>query len=216
MRRWKAQKNSRGFTLSGRPQLALFKTNIEGQIKNALSGFTIVELIVVISIFTVISTLILINYPHFAQDSSLRGATQAMASAFQKTESLALGVGEFGGFFPGFGIYFLRATPDEYIIFADQNLNGIYDGVSENKEVFKLTSFPKIAKLCVDTETLPPGDCSNITTLNILYLRPNPFITLLSNLGEHSNVKIVLETPNGNKRSVIVWISGQVEIKEGE
>ncbi|PIR70046.1 MAG: hypothetical protein COU46_03575 [Candidatus Niyogibacteria bacterium CG10_big_fil_rev_8_21_14_0_10_42_19] len=214
---FKKIKNKEGFVWYERPGSVFKKIDIAGQ-QNKLvrAGFTIIELVVVIAIFATISSIILLNYPRVSQEAAINRSAQEIAVAFRRTQSFALGVRSFGGDFPGYGVYFSKSLPREYVIFADQNQNGAYDGVLEDKERFKMGGLPQITKLCVDTESAPPGNCEDATYITVFYLRPDPSVVLSSNLGTHSDVKIVLETSFGFKRSVVSFVGGQIETRDGE
>lgn len=178
-------------------------------------GFTLIEMIIVISIFVIISTIMLADFPGFSQRVALERTAQEIALSFREAETEALSVGEaaFGtGIFPGFGVHFSISSPREYILFADLNNNNVYDGVSEEVDHFFIEKSPQIVGLCVDVETSPPGNCS-ITRVDIVYLRPDPTITITTDAGEYSNTTIIIETPRGDQKSIISWFTGQIEIR---
>ncbi len=99
-------------------------------------AFTIIELMVSISIMTVLLFLVLYNYRAFSNRLAVSGASQEVATAIRQTQSYRLSVQESapgsGDFTTPYGLYIKR--PDfvnpgtSYIIFADRDLDGIYDG----------------------------------------------------------------------------------------
>jgi len=180
------------------------------------AGFTLMELVVVISIFVIISSVILADYPGFSERVALERTAQEIALSLREAETLALAVresSEGSGVFPGFGVHFDASTPREYILFSDDNNNLVYDGVSEEIDHFFIEKAPEIIAICVDTETSPPGNCS-LPWVDIVYLRPDPTITIWSTDGGHPVFSITIQTPRENyTREIIGWITGQIEIR---
>jgi len=180
------------------------------------------ELVVVISIFVIISGMILADYPGFSERVALERTAQEIALSMREAETLALSVRESApgsGTFAGYGVHFSSASPREYILFVDLPVgpglpgNGVYDGVSEEIDHFFIEKSPQIVDICVNTETSPPGNCS-VSFVDIVYLRPDPTITITSNLGGHPEFSVMVQTPRRNySKEIIAWITGQIEIR---
>ncbi len=100
------------------------------------AGFTIVELMVSISIMSVLLSLVLFNYRTFTNRLAVSGSAQELATTIRQTQSYRLAVQEVtpgsGDFTTPYGLHFTKPTTSgltqSYIIFADRNLNGQYDG----------------------------------------------------------------------------------------
>lgn len=177
-------------------------------------GFTLMELMVVISIFVIISSIILADYPGFSQRVALERTAQEIALSMREAETRALAVRETvegSGLFPGFGVHFNSATPQEYILFADINSDNVFQ-TPEEIDHFFIEKSPEIVAVCVNVETNPPGDCT-MSWVDIVYLRPDPTITITTNLGTRTNFTLFIETPDGMQKQVIAWITGQIEIR---
>ena len=96
-------------------------------------GFTVLEMVVVLGIVTIISSVVLANYPAFNERLGVRRAAEDVASSIRQVQAYGLGVKEFGpgsGIFPGYGIYFWRPAAS-YILYADRNNNLQYDAPGE-------------------------------------------------------------------------------------
>jgi len=187
------------------------------------SGFTLVELLVTMSILVVITSMILANYPGFSETLALKRTAQEIALTIRQAQVYGLSVREFGagsGIFPGYGVHFdIAGSPDTFVLFADANGNKSYDagdgcgGLStECVQMFKISTGDKISKLCGDQQSSPPGDCS-LSQLDIVYLRPTPTVTLKSGSSAFSDVNVVVRSPKGEEKTIRVWLSGQIGVE---
>jgi len=112
-------------------------------------GMTVVELIVIIGIVGVVSTVVVFNYSKFRTNVSLRGLSQEIALSIRKAQTFATSVQSINGSgntneFPGFGISFsldaagsgapYAANQSRFVIFADipSPGNEIGDGLYSN------------------------------------------------------------------------------------
>ncbi|NOY35892.1 MAG: prepilin-type N-terminal cleavage/methylation domain-containing protein [bacterium] len=187
------------------------------------SGFTLVELLVTMSILVVITSMILANYPKFSGTLALKRTAQEIALTVRQAQVYGLSVREFGagsGVFPGYGVHFdIVGSPDTFVLFADINKNKSYDagdgcgGAStECVQMFKINTGDKISKLCGDEQSFPPGDCS-LGQLDIVYLRPTPTVTLEGDGSSFSDADIVVRSPRGEEKKIKVWLSGQIGVE---
>ncbi len=162
-------------------------------------GLTLIEMIVVIAIFAIVSSVLLFNYSSFRGNVSLRNLSQEVAIAVRKAQTYAtsvhgINIDSTTRDYPAFGMAFATGsgapvtTPDEkqFMLFADIPPNGstlgnsIYDHSSLNcgavtlgdecVESFQISSSDKISNISVCTIS----NCSNVAALNILFHRPNP------------------------------------------
>lgn len=180
---------------------------------NKAIGFTLFELIVVISIFILVSTMILANYPKFSQRMQLNRVAQEVALSLREAQTNALAVREAEiqtDTFPGYGAHFELGK--QYKLFADLDQDTIYDSTpsDEATEVFTINTFPSIVSLCA-----PINDCSK-TALDIVYERPDPLITIRDQAGiTFTNAKVIVGTSDGtDSKNIIIWVTGQVTIEE--
>ena len=190
--------------------------------KKRQSGFTLIELMVTVTMFVVFSSMFLFSYPRFSENYRLDRAASEIAGVFSEAQSRALGIASSGsGQFPGFGVYFNLSTPREYVLFSDNNADGFYNSGEEVKRVSLESPLPLITSLCHNTETNPPGTCvsSGSARLDIVYLfkiGPEPVITLFFNgsvIPNYSDAEIVVRGPLGTGRGIIPWVTGYTEIK---
>jgi len=98
-------------------------------------GFTIVELMVTITIVVLVTGLIMIQYSSF--NSSVLLTSQAYLTAFdlREAQSLAVSVrGQGSQFREEYGIFFdvTGSTPNEYILFQDDDARGVHNPARYN------------------------------------------------------------------------------------
>jgi len=180
-------------------------------------GFSTVELLVSITILVLVSASVYINYSDFRDSFSLKRTAQEVALAIREAQVYGLAVMETSSgsnTFPGYGIYFDKNTPQDFVLFADKNNNGIYDkgggcGAVDTEcvESYKITTTNKIGSLCA-------GEDCTISNLNIVFLRPNPFVILKSDKGAgYDNVSISVISPAGKVKMIKVISSGQISVE---
>ena len=218
-------------------------------------GFTMVELMVTVGIFTIISALLLANYPSFSSRIVLENVAHEIGLSVRQAQSYGLNVrvniGTGQAIFPPYGVHFSFSgvsqddPTDEkkFMLFADllpdvnnpTSNNKRYDGASgcdvsggECVELFTIQSSEKIVALCGNLkssgatlenwQSVPGADCS-LTALDIVFTRPDPDATITGEsvvAGEavsFSDAEIVVASPRGDKKTVVVWQTGQIAVE---
>lgn len=193
-----------------------------------LTGFTLVELMVTISIVSVILSIVLYNYGTFNDNIALSSSGQEMAIAIRQAQTYGVNVREVkvggGVFSTAYGIYFNPSSnPSDYYVFADTNGNKVYDvgngcggAVTECIEKFTLRNGVKISQICDGASNCPPAPGQNVTNLDITFLRPNldaniNFANSVGNIKATTLTgKIVLISPKNKTLTIAVENTGQV------
>jgi prepilin-type N-terminal cleavage/methylation domain-containing protein len=114
--------------------------------QNNKRGFTLVELMVSISIFIIITSVTLVNYPRFSNKLSLDLLAEDVALSVRQAQvfgASVLGTKTVGQnstkAFKAYGIHFEAPLPNaatyKYLIFADINGDRIYDGPDANRPI---------------------------------------------------------------------------------
>ncbi len=102
--------------------------------KKYISGFSIIDLLVSVSIVAMILSVSLFSYRSFTSKLAVSGASQEIALAMRQAQSFSLNLKEVskgsGEFSTNYGISLSTLDPQVYYIFADKNANGKYDGDS--------------------------------------------------------------------------------------
>lgn len=173
----------------------------KNKIFNNFLGFTLIELMTSITIVGIISTVFIVNYRSTEEKSKLTMAVQKVASDIRLVQSYSLGEKEFNGSFPvgGWGVNFDIATPEKYIIFADENSSKNYDNVSEKFAEILLPSGVKINSLSI------PG-----SSANIIFLPPDPETYI--NGDSISEIKVYFIDRHDSQKYVFVNFLGLVDV----
>ncbi len=160
---------------------------------NLMSGFTLVELMVVISIFMVISSLVIFNYGDFRSKVSLQNLTDDIALSVRKAQSFAIGARAIGtDFSNSYGVHFalntnlptpLAGSNKSFLMFS--SIDKVYDdsgrsvcgdgastSINECVELFKITTADIIKSIKSSDGTIATSGSSS--SLDISFTRPNP------------------------------------------
>ena len=197
-------------------------------------GFSILELIVALSIFVIISSVLLFNYNSFNKRIALDTLAHQVAQWVRDAQVSAMSVKRARadtGKFPGYGLHFDMNIPDSFIYFADINGNKRYDSggvcgdvLSECEREVKILQGNKLYSLCGDLPsgavTTPPcGALGGSQAFDILFLRPDPDAMIFGDLNgasfptAYSRSEITVTSPKNYQRTVVIWTTGQVSVR---
>ena len=177
-----------------------------------MKGFTLVELLISVSIFTVITTVAMFSNNQFNGSVLLTNLAYEVALSVRQAQYYGVSVRQSSSndFNSGYGIHFDTSVPTSYTLFEDKP-NGsqhIFDGSDVSVQMFTITRGNKIYKVCVS------GDCSK-TKVDITFVRPNPdaYITANAATGSYyGEAEICVSSPQNNKRKIIVSSTGQISV----
>lgn len=192
--------------------------NIFSHKKN--KGFSLIELVVSVAIFTIITSVVLARHSQFSGTLLLENLAYDVALSVRKAQVFGLSVREFttgsDEFGVGYGVYFDSSSNDSYIFFADRNGDGKYTDSTEMVETFSFRGGNFISEFCgILSNNNEKCSGSDITSLNILFERPNPEAIINSIPTDiYSSARITVSSPQGTERSVVVSVTGQISIQQ--
>ena len=105
------------------------------QSKNKLSGnrsidqgFTLVEILISISIMAIFFSITLYDYGSFSDNLALSSAGQEISLAIRQVQDSGINVksNSSGDFSSAYGIYFSTTDPTNYYFFVDNKLNSFF------------------------------------------------------------------------------------------
>jgi prepilin-type N-terminal cleavage/methylation domain-containing protein len=187
-------------------------------------GFTMIEMLTVLAIFAVLTSVVLFNYTKFRSDTILTNMAYEIALSIREAQIYgvsARGVKIDGGpsldFSVSHGIYIPADNSNQYFLFADN------DGDSE----FTGTSCAATSDICVTpysllgsikiTDIQIEGQCSlDPESLSIVFRRPNPEPIISDDLGTTniSRVQVTVTAQDGvTERYIVVANNGQVSVE---
>lgn len=197
---------------------------------DAQRGYTLVELMIVTGIFAIVSSVVLGNYAKFGGTITLENLTYDVALSVRQTQVYGIAVQRYGAsnFSASYGMHFASADSTGYQLFGDVVVaNGLYDcpdpGVPSSCELLQASTFSggyTISKLCA-----PAGEdaaaCTGVSKLDILFKRPEPDALIsvndlscsLSISNCEQSARIVVRSPRGDQKSVVVEATGQISVQ---
>lgn len=196
--------------------------------KKLNSGFTLVELLVTISIFAILTGVVLFNQTKFDSTILLTNLAYDTALTIRQAQTYGINIKEFDNnsntnkFVP-YGVHFeTGANNKSFILFADINMDGIYDGDTSSCS----PSYPGKSDGCVNRYNIKRGnyisdlctigvnsEACEPNTLDITFKRPNPDAIIKVIEGDSfDRARIVLSSIDGSTRSVRIWKNGLIEI----
>ena len=179
-------------------------------------GFTIIELVVSIGIFALMTILLLAKYGNFNQGILLTNLAYDVALTIRNAQSYGLNVKsavrDDDSFLYPYGVHFLSGAND-FVFFADTNSDGSF--LITTDMVLSKTTIQrgsKISSLCVGS-----SDCMiQVNSLDISFKRPDPNAIIIadgSNASIYKYAEISLESSDGTIRKVIVRSTGQISVE---
>jgi len=189
--------------------------------RNALSqtGFTLIELLVVVAILVVISSIILTSYSKFGGQILLRNLAYDIALSIRQAQVYGISARSFldAQFSAGHGVFFSFDEGNNlFYLYTDVDNNSFFTSVSDELvETFSIGRGYTIDRLCVASGAA--SESCGITELDILFKRPEPDAIIRASTGsgfsQYERAHIVLESPQGNKLSVLIETTGQISVQ---
>lgn len=197
--------------------------NINRIIKNkgpaslSQGGLTLIELMVVISIFLVITTTAIFNYGTFNSSVSLQNLTDDVALSIRKAQGFAIGARAVGeSFTNSYGMHFsvdpnnndLDSSSKAFLMFSipvgnskKYDNTGGCGGVNECIELFSITSADLMKEIDID------GIPKTLGSIDIIFTRPNTRATFCYRASMGSSC-------DSASRVDIIVSNGQLGVKE--
>ncbi len=143
---------------------------------NKTKGFTLVEMVVVVAIFGIITSTVIFNYSNFRTTVSLENLSQDIALTIRKTQAYSTSVkgvqvAGSGLQFPGYGIHFalpsgmlppppLGGDEKSFVIFADLPLMPNMPGINPSGQYEGGTGMS-----CGGENLTPQSECMELITI---------------------------------------------------
>ncbi len=216
----------------------IFKIKINVKNKISKTGFTILEMIVALGIFAMMTALVLTRYSNFNQGVILTNLAYDVALTIRNAQSYGLNVksadrndNKFlftrdaaGG---SYGVDFDMKTPTVFTFFSDVDNNGYFDDIiSPINQKTTIQRASSIKSICVSNEqSCTPNNSQTYIAntdwhLDISFKRPDPnaIIKIInSNTDEQSGpyayAEVVLQAVDGTIRKVIINSTGQISVE---
>lgn len=207
--------------------MIFYLKNLKAKTYKLNKGMTYVELIVVLSIFSIMTSIVLFNYGAFQQKVDIKVLANDIASKIVEAQKAALSgalpLRDYTivpNWKPSYGLYFDSSTSNNknFIYFADLDQLGDYtdsgscnsttDECLDNIVITKNNSISKI-----DTYLGPNN--TEITNLTVIFKRPNSGAMLYSDgtlLSNFDYVQITITSSSGINAYIRIYPSGRIQI----
>jgi prepilin-type N-terminal cleavage/methylation domain-containing protein len=209
-------------------------------VQKSNKGFTIIEMLIVIGIFGVLTAVVVFQYGNFNSQTILTNMAYEVALATRQAQVYALGVRgqiDADNFDNRYGVYFnlIADEGDEkFIFFIDQETaDSICDGDGETPgedcflcelgseclESYQFLRDIRLDSICLSALNDPvdeDGNCDGelVDSATVTFERPNPDAIIYSD--ETSNdvsAAIFVKNQFDNKRAVVIKNTGQISVE---
>ena len=182
-------------------------------------GFTMVEVLVTLSIFTVISGVVLARYKDFSGGIILSNLAYEVAITIRQAQVYGLSVKNTltptSNFNLPYGIHLPGPVSNSFVFFADVDGDGYDSGESgESIEILTTKQGNTIQSFCATPSSSNTPNC-DITYLDITFLRPEPDAKFKTNLGTDYKEAIITVSSPGTLRSKTIRVksTGQISVQ---
>jgi len=178
-------------------------------------GFTLVELLVTISLFAILTSIVIFSQSKFNGSVLLTNLAYDVALTVRQAQTFGVNVRETsaGVFDKAYGVHFDISDPTYFILFADSSGDDReYTAESDSKvNSYSIKRGNKISDICVTSSGA--SDCE-INKLDITFLRPDPDAIFESDptKSDITEAKIIISSVSGDKRNVLINSTGQISI----
>lgn len=189
-------------------------------------GFTIIELIVSVSIMVVITSVALVSNANFNNSIFLTSFAYDVGIAIREAQTFGINVRSFRGGGGSttdlaYGISFDRTTPQSFIFFADSNDDQRYSAIEERISMFDATRGNTVVRFCgvqsSGTQVCSDTGSNPLASLALTFKRPVPDARMRAVRQSGATVDFVrthitLGAPDGARRCVTVESTGQITV----
>ncbi len=174
------------------------------------AGFTLIEMVVTVAIFAIISTIVIVRNASFDNEVLLNNLAYDIALSVRQAQQFGVNVRvSEGQFDASYGIRF-EDESDTYMMFTDLDEDNAYDAPGELIETFTLGRGATIQTIC-DIEA---EDCS-LSTMDIVFRRPEPDAIINNGLISRAQIELVSARQQG-RRYIVIESTGQIAIERPE
>lgn len=193
------------------------------KLSGAQKGFTLVEMLVSIGIFVIVTSIAVYNQGRFNSSVLLTNLAYEIALSMRQAQFYGITVKGITStvtskttFEGGYGVHF-DADTTQYTLFEDRDpnpengsleSNGLFDS-GEALEVFNIKKGNKVGKICL---TKGINTTCNPTSVDISFVRPNPDSRILSGGISYDKAEICVLSSQNTYRKILVDLPGQISV----
>jgi len=184
------------------------------------AGFSLLEMIMVLTVFGLITSIVTYNYGAFNNQITLTNLAYEIAMQIREAQVFSMGVrGANNAFDSRYGVYF-KAGTGSFISFVDSDGDGLCksgaefcDACTTPTECQKIISLPR--NMMVE-KFEKVGDNSPVTgPVFITFKRPDPE-AIIRNSGSliTSGVSVIVRSPDNQYKKIVVRENGYISVED--
>lgn len=195
--------------------------NLKSCILNPRRAFTLIELMVVVSIVAFFSIVTLVSHQKFGDSIAINNLAYDVALTIREAQIYGTSVRtqdvEPGSFDHAYGVRFRMSEPTQYLSFVDLNDSNSYNS-GELLDTYDIGRGNHIFDLCVEVSGGGSEKCASLGTLSAVHVtfkRPDPDATFITNPGYPlaSAVRIHIKSPTGLEKVIRATKTGQISVE---
>ena len=177
-------------------------------------GFTLLEITVVISIITLLSTIFLANYRQGEKNFALQRSAHQLAQDLRRAQEMTMAGREFKGKFQGgYGIHLVKGT-GEYILFIDCDDDDVFDEGNTTCDNFGTEDIliEEVSRFSLEEGITIKEILPSSPFLDIKFYPPDPSTTITP-APANDSATITLTFGGASEKKVIINTAGLIEIE---
>ena len=169
-------------------------------------GFTLMELLIVIAVIGIISTMLVVNWRKNEKQYQLQRAAQEIVQNIRKVQDMALNSFKYEGEIPdySYGLFFDKDDNNSYIVFGDRNGNNTYQASDMQIENVSIETGIEINSLSSENQNL-----------HITFSLPDGFTGIEPSADSATIIikKTGKSCPSNDCKNIIINKTGQITIE---
>jgi len=173
-------------------------------------GFTIIELLVMVGVLAVMSSILFIDFGKDNKKFALERSTQKLAQDIRRSQQMAKSALSGTVNTTGYGVYLSKAggSNTQYIVYRNENVNPYYEAGTDI--IVETTSLEAGISIC-DIKDNNVSESDN--TMSISFEPPDPISYIEGNyFGHEAEITVCVASDASQLKKILINNSGRIEI----
>ncbi len=176
-------------------------------IKQKIKGFTLIEVLVILSIITIMTISVFSNYGKNNEVFALERSSQKIAQDIRRAQEMATSGLESASSILGYGVYFSTSNPTSYLIYEEVNDASpimSYETGDITKETINLENGVEILSLV---------DSVSVSNISISFEPPNPLTYIDGDFSDKTAIiTLCVASDHTKTRTITINSAGMVQV----